>query len=114
MLLIVRCNIAPVVFMSRLTRRFSKIKGAIVGAILTFFRAGRSIYVLICGLGLFGLGVAVLVSSLSSREATAASGGWDTFVAITGTNQWLSASFLLAASCIVLSINYLPRLEGEA
>lgn len=100
--------------MSKFTRRLSKLKGTTVGAILTFFRAGRSIYVLICGLALLSLGIVVLVSSLNSREATAAAGGWGTFVAIAGTNQWLSASFLIASAGIVLSINYLPRLEGEA
>jgi hypothetical protein len=100
--------------MSKFSRRFSKLKGTTVGAILTFFRAGRSVYVLICGLALLSLGAVVLVSSLKSREATAAQGGWETFVAIAGTNQWLSASFLIASAGIVLSINYLPRLEGEA
>lgn len=100
--------------MSKFSRRLSKLKGTTVGAILTFFRAGRSVYVLICGLALLSLGAVVLVSSLKSREATAAQGGWETFVAIAGTNQWLSASFLIASAGIVLSINYLPRLEGEA
>lgn len=100
--------------MSKFSRRLSKLKGTTVGAILTFFRAGRSVYVLICGLALLSLGAVVIVSSLKSREATAAQGGWETFVAIAGTNQWLSASFLIASAGIVLSINYLPRLEGEA
>ena len=100
--------------MSRLSRRFSKLKGATVGAVLTFFRAGRSVYVLLFGLALMALGFVVLVASLQSREATAAVGGWDKFVAITGTNQWMSASFLLSSACIILSVNYLPRLEGEA
>ena len=100
--------------MSKFSRRLSKLKGTTLGAILTFFRAGRSVYVLICGLALLSLGAVVLVSSLKSREATAAQGGWETFVAIAGTNQWLSASFLIASAGIVLSINYLPRLEGEA
>ncbi len=56
----------------------------------------------------------VLVASLNSREAAAATGGWDKFVAISGTNQWMSSSFLLSSACIILSVNYLPRLEGEA
>jgi hypothetical protein len=85
-----------------------------VGAILTFFRAGRSIYVLVFGLGLMALGFVVLAASLQSREATASAGGWDRFIAVTGTNQFMSTSFLLSSACIVLSINYLPRLEGEA
>ena len=100
--------------MSRLTRKLSKLKGATSGAILTFFRAGRSIYVLVFGIALMALGFVVLAASLQSREAAAASGGWDTFIAITGTNQWMSASFLLSSACIILSVNYLPRLEGEA
>lgn len=69
---------------------------------------------LVFGLALMGLGVVVLLASLQSREATAAIGGWDKFVAITGTNQWMSASFILSSACIILSVNYLPRLEGEA
>ena len=100
--------------MSGFTRRLSKFKGKTVGAILTFFRAGRSIYVLMCGIALLSLGLVVLLASINSREATAAIGGWNVFVAITGTNQWMSASFLLASACIILSVNYLPRLEGEA
>ncbi len=100
--------------MSRLTRRLAKFKGNTVGAVLTFFRAGRSIYVLTCGVIILTLGVIVLLSSINSREALAADPGWDSFVAMAGTNQWMSASFLISSACIILSINYLPRLEGEA
>ena len=95
-------------------KRLSKIRGSTVGAVLTFFRAGRSIYVLICGLALISLGGLVMYASFTSRDATAASGTWDLFVAASGTNQWMSATFLIASACIILSINYLPRLEGEA
>lgn len=100
--------------MSRFTRKLSKLRGTAVGAVLTFFRAGRSVYVLLCGLIILILGVVVLASSISSREAEAATGGWETFVAISGTNQWMSSSFLISSACIILSVNYLPRLEGEA
>ena len=100
--------------MSRLTRRLAKLKSGTVGAVLTFFRAGRSIYVLLCGVIILALGIVVLLSSLNSREALASNSGWDMFVAMAGTNQWMSASFLISSACVILSINYLPRLEGEA
>ena len=103
-----------IVAMSGLSKKWSKIKSKTVGVALTFFRAGRSMYVLGCGLVLLVLGIIVLITSFSSREANAASGGWDTFVAVAGTNQWISGSFLISSACIILSINYLPRLEGEA
>jgi len=85
-----------------------------VGTAMNFFRAGRSVYVLACGLIILALGIVVLISTISSRDAAAASGAWDTFVAMAGSNQWVSGSFLIASSAIMLSINYLPRLEGEA
>ena len=100
--------------MARPNRKLTKIRGSSFGAVLTFFRAGRSMYVLICGVLLIGLGGVVMYTSFMSRDAIAANGTWDIFVAAAGTNQWMSASFLISAACIILSINYLPRLEGEA
>jgi hypothetical protein len=95
-------------------RALGRLRAKTIGTALTFFRAGRSVYVLILGLIILALGVLVLITSVNSREAAAANGGWDNFVAIAGSNQWVSGSFLIAASCIMLSVNYLPRLEGEA
>jgi hypothetical protein len=100
--------------MGSVYKRFAKIRGSTVGAVLTFFRAGRSIYVLLCGLTLISLGALVMYASFTSRDAAAAVGTWDVFVAATGTNQWMSSTFLIASAGIILSINYLPRLEGEA
>jgi len=100
--------------MTTASKRLAKIRGGTVGAVLTFFRAGRSMYVLICGIALIALGGVVIYSSFQSREALAATSPWDVFVAATGTNQWMSASFMVSSGCLILSINYLPRLEGEA
>lgn len=99
--------------MSGISRKLAKIRGSTVGAVLTFFRAGRSLYVLLSGVALLALGGVVIAAATQSTEALAAPGGWDTFVAIAGTNQWISGSFLVASACVILSINYLPRLEGE-
>lgn len=71
-------------------------------------------YVLLSGMLLIGFGACVLYASFGSQEALASTGGWNTFVAASGTNQWMSATFLFCSGSIVLSINYLPRLEGEA
>jgi hypothetical protein len=82
--------------------------------VVEFFQAGRSAYILILGIILIILGAVVMVASLGSQEALLAAPGWDRYVAASGTNQFVSSSFLISAGCIVLSINYLPRLEGEA
>ncbi len=95
-------------------RALGRFKANTVGTAMNFFRAGRSVYVLICGMVILILGIVVLISTVSSRDAGAASGAWDTFVAMTGSNQWVSGSFLISSAAIMLSINYLPRLEGEA
>ena len=95
-------------------RAFGRLRARTIGTALTFFRAGRSVYVLVLGFIILALGIVVLITSVNSREAAAAPGGWDSFVAMAGSNQWVSGSFLVAASCIMLSVNYLPRLEGEA
>jgi len=95
-------------------KTFGTLRAKTIGAALTFFRAGRSIYVLVVGFIILALGILVLITSVNSRDAAAASGGWDSFVAMAGSNQWVSGSFLVAAACIMLSVNYLPRLEGEA
>ena len=55
----------------------------------------------------------MMVATFDSREARAAPPGWPAFVAATGSNQWVSCTFLLSAGSIIMSINYLPRLEGE-
>jgi hypothetical protein len=95
-------------------KALGKFRASTVGTAMNFFRAGRSVYVLVCGLIILTLGIVVLVSTISSREASAASGAWNVFVAMAGSNQWVSGSFLVSAAAIMLSINYLPRLEGEA
>jgi hypothetical protein len=100
--------------MTRFTRKLSKIRGNTFGAIVTFFRAGRSVSLLVAGVILGVLGVCVLYASFGSQEVLASSGGWNTFVAAAGTNQWMSATFLISSGFVILSINYLPRLEGEA
>ncbi len=79
-----------------------------------FFQTGRSAFVLIAGIILLILGVVAMKAAMDSREAVSADPGWARFVAASGTNQWVSGSFLIAGACIVMSINYLPRLEGEA
>eukprot|EP00397_Hematodinium_sp_SG-2012_P064984 GEMP01093230.1.p1 GENE.GEMP01093230.1~~GEMP01093230.1.p1 ORF type:complete len:101 (+),score=21.05 GEMP01093230.1:36-338(+) len=79
-----------------------------------FFQAGRSAYVFVAGVFLLVLAGVIILVAFDSREAKNAPAGWERIVAATGSNQWVSASFLLSAGCIVLSVNYLPRLEGEA
>mmetsp|Transcript_12921 Transcript_12921/g.40617 ORF Transcript_12921/g.40617 Transcript_12921/m.40617 type:complete len:102 (-) Transcript_12921:71-376(-) len=85
----------------------------LVNGFFAFLHSGRSGYVLLCGLALLVLAGVMMVATFDSREARAAPAGWEQFVAATGSNQWVSCSFLLSAGAIVLSINYLPRLEGE-
>merc|ERR550539_1724142 len=85
-----------------------------VASFFAFLHSGRSGYVLLCGVVLLGLAGVMMMATFDSREARAAPPGWEKFVAATGSNQWVSASFMLSAGAIVLSINYLPRLEGES
>lgn len=85
----------------------------ILTSIYQFFQSGRSAYVFLCGIALIILSGVVMLATFDSREAHSAPAGWERFVAASGTNQWVSASFLLSSGCIVLSVNYLPRLEGE-
>mmetsp|Transcript_53264 Transcript_53264/g.105885 ORF Transcript_53264/g.105885 Transcript_53264/m.105885 type:complete len:104 (-) Transcript_53264:55-366(-) len=89
------------------------VRDAIVNGFFSFLHSGRSGYVLLCGLALLALAGVMMAATFDSREAHAAPPGWQQFVAATGSNQWVSCSFLLSAGSIVLSINYLPRLEGE-
>ena len=96
-----------------LGQRLLQLKDSILESLLSFFRAGRSAYIFICGLFLLITAGVILISTFESREARAAPPGWETFVAAAGSNQFVSCSFLLSSGCIVLSINYLPRLEGE-
>ncbi|CAD7956248.1 unnamed protein product [Amoebophrya sp. A25] len=84
-----------------------------VERLLIFFRAGRSAYIFISGTCLLVLAFFLLLAVTESKEAQAAPPGWESFVAATGTNQWVSCSFLLSAGCITMALNYLPRLEGE-
>ena len=100
--------------MVQIIRLYREIKENLVKNVFHFFQSGRSAYIFLCGLGLIILGVIVMIATFASREALAAPPGWQRFVAATGSNQWVSSSFLIAGGCIVLSINYLPRLEGEA
>mmetsp|Transcript_94466 Transcript_94466/g.192273 ORF Transcript_94466/g.192273 Transcript_94466/m.192273 type:complete len:102 (-) Transcript_94466:89-394(-) len=89
------------------------LRDSVVSSFFSFLHSGRSGYVLLCGVGLMALAGVMMVATFDSREARAAPPGWELFVAATGSNQWVSCSFLLSAAAIVLSINYLPRLEGE-
>ena len=79
-----------------------------------FFQSGRSLFVLIAGTALLILGIVAMKAAMDSRDAVSADPGWPRFVAASGTNQWVSGSFLIAGACIVFSVNFLPRLEGEA
>eukprot|EP00929_Paragymnodinium_shiwhaense_P002934 TRINITY_DN103277_c0_g1_i1.p1 TRINITY_DN103277_c0_g1~~TRINITY_DN103277_c0_g1_i1.p1 ORF type:complete len:102 (-),score=14.31 TRINITY_DN103277_c0_g1_i1:50-355(-) len=90
------------------------LRDTFVASFFSFLHSGRSGYVLLCGILLLALAGVMMVATFNSREARAAPPGWEQFVAATGSNQWVSASFLLSAGAIVLSINYLPRLEGES
>jgi len=91
----------------------SAIRDSLVSSFFAFLHSGRSGYVLLCGFMLMVMAGVMMVATFDSREARAAPPGWEQFVAATGSNQWVSCSFLLSAAAIVLSINYLPRLEGE-
>ena len=93
---------------------YHRAKDSFVRNVYQFFRAGRSAYLFLLGLLLLSLGVIVMKAAADSPEAAVADSGWPRFVATTGTNQWISGSFLISGACIVFSINYLPRLEGEA
>eukprot|EP00747_Dinoflagellata_sp_TGD_P166670 gnl/TRDRNA2_/TRDRNA2_189817_c0_seq1.p1 gnl/TRDRNA2_/TRDRNA2_189817_c0~~gnl/TRDRNA2_/TRDRNA2_189817_c0_seq1.p1 ORF type:complete len:101 (+),score=12.96 gnl/TRDRNA2_/TRDRNA2_189817_c0_seq1:214-516(+) len=99
--------------MVKLVQYAVSFRDTVVSNAFNFTHTGRSGYVLICGLALLVLAGVMMVSTFDSREARAAPPGWERFVAATGSNQWVSCSFLLSAGAIVLSINYLPRLEGE-
>eukprot|EP00928_Gymnodinium_smaydae_P009947 TRINITY_DN1372_c0_g2_i1.p3 TRINITY_DN1372_c0_g2~~TRINITY_DN1372_c0_g2_i1.p3 ORF type:complete len:100 (-),score=14.56 TRINITY_DN1372_c0_g2_i1:360-659(-) len=90
------------------------IRDSFLAGFFAFIHSGRSGYVLICGLSLLVLAGVMMVATFDSREARAVPPGWEQFVAATGSNQWVSASFMLSAGAIVLSLNYLPRLEGES
>ncbi|CAK9069926.1 unnamed protein product [Durusdinium trenchii] len=88
-------------------------RDSVVSGFFNFLHSGRSGYVLLCGFALLVLAGVMMVATFDSREARAAPPGWERFVAATSSNQWVSCAFLLSAASIVLSINYLPRLEGE-
>ncbi|KAF4686621.1 hypothetical protein FOZ60_004999, partial [Perkinsus olseni] len=62
--------------------------------------AGRSIYIFLCGVSLLVIGLIVMIATFDSREAAAAPPGWERFVAATGSNQWVSCSFLIAGGSI--------------
>lgn len=100
--------------MVQLFRILKETRDSVFTNVFQFFQAGRSAYIFISGVGLLFVGVIVMIATFSSRDALASEPGWERFVAATGSNQWVSASILIASGCIVLSINYLPRLEGEA
>ncbi len=100
--------------MVQVARLYREFKQSLVKNVFNFFQSGRSAYIFLCGLALIVLGAMVMIATFDSRDALAAPPGWQRFVAATGSNQWVSASFLIAGGCIVLSVNYLPRLEGEA
>jgi hypothetical protein len=97
----------------RLRRFFTQAKNDIYHSVRMFFIAGRSVWILISGLLLLVLAFFVFIATFSASETLAAEAGWSRFVAATGTNQWVSATFLFAGGSIVLALNYLPRLEGE-
>mmetsp|Transcript_41021 Transcript_41021/g.89640 ORF Transcript_41021/g.89640 Transcript_41021/m.89640 type:complete len:102 (-) Transcript_41021:56-361(-) len=98
---------------SKALQHVGLIRDSFVSSFFNFLHSGRSGYVLLCGLLLLFLAGVMMVATFDSREARAAPAGWEQFIAATGSNQWVSCSFLLSAGAIVLSLNYLPRLEGE-
>jgi len=97
----------------KLSYYLTSYRDKVLTSVYEFFQSGRSAYVFICGIALIILAGVVMLATFDSREARSAPPGWERFVAASGTNQWVSASFLLSSGCIVLSVNYLPRLEGE-
>eukprot|EP00405_Crypthecodinium_cohnii_P041179 CAMPEP_0206564866 /NCGR_PEP_ID=MMETSP0325_2-20121206/23718_1 /ASSEMBLY_ACC=CAM_ASM_000347 /TAXON_ID=2866 /ORGANISM="Crypthecodinium cohnii, Strain Seligo" /LENGTH=86 /DNA_ID=CAMNT_0054067587 /DNA_START=38 /DNA_END=295 /DNA_ORIENTATION=+ len=72
-------------------------RDALAEGVFSFLHSGRSGYVLICGLILIVLSGVLMMATFDSREARAAPPGWEQFVAATGSNQWVSASFMLSA-----------------
>ncbi|CAD7939969.1 unnamed protein product [Amoebophrya sp. A25] len=78
------------------------------------FRWGRAAYICIMGGFLLLFAGVVLLAAFDSRDARAAPHGWPTFVAVAGSQQWVSYCIMMASATVVLSINYLPKLEGEA
>jgi len=99
--------------MVKLLQHAVKLRDSVTESLFSFIHSGRSGYVFLAGFGLLVLAGVLMVATFDSREARAAPPGWDRFVAATGSNQWVSCSFLISAGAIVLSINYLPRLEAE-
>mmetsp|Transcript_73020 Transcript_73020/g.138071 ORF Transcript_73020/g.138071 Transcript_73020/m.138071 type:complete len:101 (-) Transcript_73020:151-453(-) len=99
--------------MVKIIAHVAAVRDSLVHGLFSFIHSGRSGYVFVCGICLLVLAGVLMVATFDSREARAAPAGWDRFVAATGSNQWVSCSFLISAGAIVLSINYLPRLEGE-
>eukprot|EP00443_Scrippsiella_acuminata_P060191 CAMPEP_0115506100 /NCGR_PEP_ID=MMETSP0271-20121206/70959_1 /TAXON_ID=71861 /ORGANISM="Scrippsiella trochoidea, Strain CCMP3099" /LENGTH=93 /DNA_ID=CAMNT_0002935495 /DNA_START=30 /DNA_END=308 /DNA_ORIENTATION=+ len=81
-------------------------RDSVVSGIFSFLHSGRSGYVLLSGLLLLAMAGVMVVATFDSREARAAPPGWEQFVAATGSNQWVSCSFLISAGAIVLSINF--------
>mmetsp|Transcript_92221 Transcript_92221/g.144772 ORF Transcript_92221/g.144772 Transcript_92221/m.144772 type:complete len:101 (+) Transcript_92221:128-430(+) len=99
--------------MPKLVQHAAKLRDSLAESIFAFIHSGRSGYVFLTGVALLILAGVLMVATFDSREARAAPPGWDRFVAATGSNQWVSCSFLISAGAIILSINYLPRLEAE-
>eukprot|EP00933_Yihiella_yeosuensis_P004389 TRINITY_DN10875_c0_g1_i1.p1 TRINITY_DN10875_c0_g1~~TRINITY_DN10875_c0_g1_i1.p1 ORF type:complete len:102 (+),score=14.03 TRINITY_DN10875_c0_g1_i1:64-369(+) len=97
----------------KVVQHAAAVRDTVVSSFFAFIHSGRSSYVLLCGVALLVMAGVMMMATFDSREARAAPPGWEQFVAATGSNQWVSCSFLLSAGAIVLSINYLPRLEGE-
>eukprot|EP00434_Breviolum_minutum_P019704 symbB.v1.2.017383.t1/scaffold1357.1/size159079/1 len=97
----------------RIVQHAAAARDSVVSSFFNFLHSGRSGYVLLCGFALLVLAGVMMVATFDSREARAAPPGWERFVAATSSNQWVSCAFLLSAASIVLSVNYLPRLEGE-
>ncbi|CEL99594.1 unnamed protein product [Vitrella brassicaformis CCMP3155] len=95
-------------------RPFLRLKEEAGDEIVAFFRVGRSFYVFVMGVVLIILSIILMAATFESKEAKAAAPGWERFVAATGSNQWVSSSLFLSCGCVVMAINYLPRLAGEA
>lgn len=77
-------------------------------------RMGRAPYIAVLGVCLLLFAGVMLIATFDSREARAAPRGWPVFVASTGSNQWVSFCLFMAGGTLVLTVNYLPKLEGEA
>ncbi|CAD7959964.1 unnamed protein product [Amoebophrya sp. A120] len=100
--------------MGKVKEVVAAIRQTIRSLIRQHIRMGRAPYICVLGCMLLLFAGVMLISTFDSREARAAPRGWPVFVAASSSNQWTSFCMLMSSGAIVLTINYLPKLEGEA